>query len=126
MTLTAPNRAHNIAVADARAFASKLAKLGMLLGDLHVNQQSGGGAEQADFVPLVEVEAGIETGTKVCIVAFFNGDWHNVALLKQAFGSGGSDGMATVAARLGKHNRDSVLVNIPGALKAIDKLIEKA
>lgn len=126
MTLTAPNSAHNIAVADAQKFASKLAKLGFVLGDLHINQQSGGGAEQADFVPLAELEAGIETGTKVCIVAFYGDDWHNVALLKQAFGAGGSDGLATVAARLGKHNRDAVLMNVPGALKAVDRLIDKA
>lgn len=126
MTLSAPNSAHNIAVSDARAFVGKLAKLGFVLGDLHVNQQSGGGAEQADYVPLVELEAGIESGTKVCIVAFYGDDWHNVALLKQAFGAGGSEGLATVAARLGKHNRDAVLMNVPGALKAIDKLIEKA
>lgn len=126
MTLTAPNSAHNITVADARAFASKLAKLGFILGDLHVNQQSGGGAELADYVPLAEVQASIEDGAKVCVIAFYNGDWHNVALLKQAFGVGGSEGLATVAARLGNYNRAAVLMGVPGAVKAIDKLIDKA
>lgn len=126
MTLSAPNSAYNITVADARAFASKLAKLGFILGDLHVNQQSGGGAEVADYVPLVEVQASIEDGTKVCVVAFYNGDWYNVALLKRAFSVGGAEGLATVAARLGNFNRAVVLMNVPGAVKAIDKLIDKA
>lgn len=124
MTLSAPNSAHNITVADARAFASKLAKLGFVLGDLHVNQQSGGGAEQADFVPVSDLE--IDPSMKVCIVAFFGDDWHNIALLKTAFGAGGSDGLATVGARLGRFNRDQVLMNVPGAVKAIDRLIDKA
>lgn len=126
MTLSAPNSAHNITVADARAFAAKLAKLGFVLGDLHVNQQSGGGAEQADYVPLVEVQSGIEDGAKVCVIAWYGDNWQNIALLKAAFGQGGSEGLATVGARLGKYDRNQVLMNVPGAVKAIDKLIDKA
>ena len=124
MTFAALNSAHNITVADAKAFTSKLAKLGLVLGDLHVNQQAGAGAENADYVPVTELT--IEDGAKVCLIAWYGADWHNIAGLKLVFGAGGTEGLAAVASRLGQFNKAQVLLNVPGAVKAIDKLIGKA
>lgn len=125
MRLSAQNSAHNISVADAIPFASKLARLGFFLGEMHVNEQSSGG-EEANYVPLNEVESIIENGQKVCMIAFYNGNWHNIALLKQAFGAGGSVGLAMLGVQLGHTNREEILLNVPGAIKAIDRLIDKA
>ena len=122
MTYKATNSAYNITIEAAEKFCNKLRALGFAVGKLHANGQAN--AELADYVPVDEL-AGLEPGEKYNLVAFSNGDWHNVAMLVQMFGSGTLTEFRRVAADL---NTDyySAALNIPGAAKAIEKLIEKA
>lgn len=122
MTYKAPNSAYNMTVSDAEKFVAKLRGLGFAVGKIHANGQAA--AEQADYVPVEEL-AGLEPGEKYNLVAFSGGDWHNIAMLVQFFGAGTLEEFRRVANELGKDWREALL-NIPGAVKAIEKLIEKA
>ena len=121
MTYKAPNSAYNMTVEAAQKFCDKLRALGFSVGKLHANGQAA--AEAADYVPVDELA--LEPGEKYNLVAFSNGDWHNIAMLAQMFGGGSLNEFRRVAADL---NTDyySAALNIPGAAKAIEKLIEKA
>ena len=122
MTYKAPNSAYNITVSAAEKFCNKLRALGFPVGKLHANGQAA--AEAADYVPVEEL-AGLEPGEKYNLVAFSAGDWHNIALLVQTFGSGSLEEFRRVCAEFGADYR-AQLLNIPGAAKAIEKLIDKA
>lgn len=121
MTYKAPNSAYNITIEAAEAFCNKLRALGFAVGKLHANGQAS--AESADYVPVDELA--LEPGEKYNLVALASGDWHNVAMLVQMFGGGSIEEFKRVAADLATDWRSAVL-NIPGAAKAIEKLIEKA
>ena len=122
MTYKAPNSAYNITIADADKFLAKLRGLGFVVGKIHANGQAA--AELADYVPVDEL-AGLEPGEKYNLLTFSGGDWHNIAMLVQVFGTGTIEEFRRVANELAKDWREALL-NIPGAVKAIEKLIEKA
>lgn len=121
MTYKASNSAYNITVAAAEKFCNKLRALGFPVGKLHANGQAN--AELTDYVPVEELA--LEPGEKYNLVAFSAGDWHNIALLVQTFGSGSLEEFRRVCAEFGTDYRGQLL-NIPGAAKAIEKLIDKA
>jgi len=121
MTYKATNSAHNMTIEAAEKFVAKLRALGFPVGKLHANGQAA--AEAADYVPVDEL-AGLEPGEKYNLVAFIAGDWHNIAMLVQMFGGGSVEEFKRVAADLETDWRSAIL-NIPGAVKAIEKLIEK-
>lgn len=122
MTYKATNSAYNITIEAAEKFVAKLRALGFPIGKLHANGQAN--AELADYVPVEEL-AGLEPGEKYNLVAFSSGDWHNIAMLVQMFGGGSLEEFRRVCADFGVDYRTQIL-NIPGAAKAIEKLIEKA
>jgi hypothetical protein len=121
MTYKATNSAHNMTVEAAEKFVAKLRALGFPVGKLHANGMAA--SEAADYVPVEELA--LEPGEKYNLVAFAGGDWHNLAMLAQMFGGGSVEEFKRVAADLATEWRSAIL-NIPGAAKAIEKLIEKA
>ena len=123
MSTYALNRAENISVADATALLGKLAALGLYFGPIHVNESSGGPAN-ANIIPLDEVDEKLDL---MCLVAYAAGNWHNLAMLKLTFGSGGMDGFKRVYNDLYVGaDYNSAVLNIPGVGSAIDKFIRKA
>ena len=122
MTYKATNSAYNITIEAAEKFCNKLRALGFPIGKLHANGQAN--AELADYVPVDEL-AWLEPGEKYNLVAFSAGEWHNIAMLVQMFGGGSLEEFRRVCADFGVDYR-AQLLNIPGAAKAIEKLIEKA
>jgi hypothetical protein len=122
MTYKATNSAYNITVEAAEKFVAKLRALGFPVGKLHANGQAA--AEAADYVPVEEL-AGLEPSEKYNLVVFSSGDWHNVAMLMQMLGGGSLEEFRRVCADFCVDYRTQIL-NIPGAAKAIEKLIERA
>ena len=128
MTLSAPNSAHNITVDDALAFVSKLARLGLYVGPIHVNETSAG-ASEANYIPLSGL-ADVPSDP-ICCLVWGGTDWHNVAQLRMtlnAVGKGGEiEGFKRVARQLKPTSvPEAELMNIPGAAAAVAKLISKA
>ena len=121
MMFKAPNAEYNMTVAAAAGFKAKLAALGIIFGDLHLNGQSAG--EQAEFVPVED--AGIAAAEEVNVVARINGAWHNMAMLKKEFGGGSIEEFRRLCADC-RLDADQRLLNIPGAMAAIEALIAKA
>jgi hypothetical protein len=122
-TYAALNRAENISVADASALLGKLAALGLYFGPIHVNESSGGPAN-ANIIPLDEVDEKLDL---MCLVAYAAGNWHNLAILKLTFGSGGMDGFKRVYNDLYvSADANQAIINIPGMGAAMDKFIKKA
>jgi hypothetical protein len=120
MVFKAQNAEYNTTVVAASAFKSKLAALGIISGNLHVNGHATG--EEADYVDVAE--AGLD-GDKYDIIARINGDWHNMAMLEKEFGGGTVQEFERVCGDC-KLEHKAALLNIPGAVEAIAVLIAKA
>ncbi len=124
MPLSAPNSADNIKIDDAKAFLSKLAKLGLYAGPLCINE-SADGPQQANYV-LAE-NFSLEGDTAYNFIVHTGRDWRNVAKMKLAFGAGGMTGFQRLydeAVDFG--NSTLAILNIPGVGAAVDRIINKA
>lgn len=114
------NSANNIKIAEAKAFVEKLRALGIPAGELRLNGMEAGG--QADFVPVESVDTN-QDETYCCLV-FINGDFHNVANMKRMLGGGTLVEFKRVAEDCSLDG-DTAALNIPGAAKAIEKIIQR-
>lgn len=122
MILKDLNSANNIKIAEAKAFVDKLRALGIPAGELRLNGMVEGGGV-ADFVPVDSVETNPDEAYS-CLV-FINGDFHNVANMKRMLGAGTLVEFKRVAEDCSLDG-DTAALNIPGAAKAIEKIIQKA
>jgi hypothetical protein len=123
----APNRAENITIADASALLATFAKLGLYFGPMHANETIGGG-NAANFVPLDELALPeVELREPLNLQSFGGSDWHNIAMLKQTWGNGGTEAFKRVYNMLRPGaDASAAILSIPGVGAAVDKLIKKA
>lgn len=125
MTFISPNKAENIGIETAGAFIDKLNRLGFRFSSLYLDEDDTG--PMASAATLVSEVPELDPAGKYNVIAFAGGDWHNVAQLHRQFGAGTLQDFKEVHADVYRgHNPDLALLNIPGAAKAIEKLIEKA
>jgi len=123
--LQAPNKADNAIIADAAKFCDKLTKLGFRIGPLHINETVAG--ETVAAIAPLEAFEGLEADKPYCLVVWAGGDWHNVAQLVRMWGAGTAQDFREVYYDIYPGgDANSGLLNIPGATKAIEKLIDKA
>lgn len=123
--LQAPNKADNIIIADAAKFCAKLNELGFRLGPLHINETVSGEAVAA-IAPIESFE-GLEADKPYNVVAWAGGDWHNIAQLVRMWGAGTAQDFREVFTDIYPGaDANAGLLNIPGATKAIEKIIQKA
>jgi len=121
MNFTALNASQNIKLSDAREFVRKLRALGFTIGNIHANAQAS--ASEANIVDIAELA--LEEDGKYDLVIRGTRDWHNLALLRLMFGGGTLVEFQRLAQDLEPYKESNVL-NIPGAAKAIENLIKKA
>ena len=123
--LQAPNKADNVIIADAAKHCAKLNNLGFRVGPLHINETVAG--ETVAAIAPIEAFEGLEADKPYCLVVWAGSDWHNVAQLIRMWGEGTAQDFREVYTDIypGK-DANAGLLNIPGATKAIEKLIEKA
>ena len=129
MNFVSPNKADNISIADAQAFVGKMKALGVPFGPLHVDETEGVGGSVSSFVPISELPEGeLNADGKYCIQAYSGKDFHVIAALKMKFESREPlSGFQAVCDEVGYTNMGgNVLLGIPGANAAIEKLIRKA
>ena len=125
MPFISPNKADNITIADATAFLSKLSKIGFRFGPLNLDDDDIGGF--ASGATPVSEAVDLDSGTKYNCIAFAGGDWHSVAKLVLMWGEGTAQDFREVWCDVYRNmDANSALLNIPGATKAIEKIIEKA
>jgi hypothetical protein len=114
--------AENIRIPEAEAFRQKLARLGIVAGEVHLNGVSAG-AEVADIVPASSQETN-EAEAYNCLI-WIGREWRNVAMLRRMLGSETVSEFRSLATECGL-NPDSAILGIPGAAKAIEKLLRAA
>lgn len=125
MTFASPNKADNITIAVATAFLAKLTKLGFRFGPLHLDDDDIGGFASG-ATPVSEIPD-LDGAQKYNCIVYAGGDWHNVAQMVLMFGEGTLQDFREVFTDVyPNQDPDLALLNIPGAAKAIEKLIEKA
>lgn len=123
MSLSAPNSADNIKIADAAEFLAKISKLGLYAGPLHINESAA--SQVANFVPISQFVLDPEVAYN-CVV-HTGKDWRNVAKMKLAFGEGGIMGFSRLHDESGAPGSAALaILNIPGVGKAVDKIINGA
>lgn len=125
MTFQSPNKADNITLAAAQVFVDKLNRLGFRLGELYLDDDDAvvaSGATRPSEVP------DLDPTEKYNVLVFGGGDWHNVAQMVRMWGGGTLQDFAEVWTDVYGSFADPnrAILNIPGAQKAIEKLIEKA
>lgn len=125
MPFVSPNKADNVTIDAANAFLSKLAKIGFRFGALHLDDDDVPGF--ASGATLVSEIPDLDPATKYNCIVFGGGDWHNVAKMVLMFGEGTAQDFRELWCDVYRgSDANSAMLNIPGATKAIEKLIEKA
>jgi len=127
MNFISPNKADNVTIAVAAAFVGKLQRLGFRVSALHLDESEGGPSETS-YVPVADVPAEeLSADTKYNCIVYCGGNWHNVAKLILEWGTGRLQDFIELAVNLAPGSDPNQLaMNIPGAAKAVEKLMEKA
>lgn len=125
MSFVSPNKADNISIATATDFCGKLSRLGFRLSPLHINETVAGAAE-ASYIPVSDIPAE-DLQDKYNVIVHAGGDWHNVAKLILQWGTGTAQDFREVFNDISRGgDANAALLNVPGAVKAIERLIKSA
>lgn len=126
MSYTSFNAANNITVAEAQAFVDKMRGLGLPFGELHVDENEGGGSEGTSIVAISDLPEGeLEEGEKYYIKAFCIKDFHGIADLKRRMQTAIEPimGFDHVCDEIGV-DTETAMLKIPSVNKAIIKALQ--
>lgn len=127
MQYQSPSKHDNVEPRKAQAFIAMLARLGVQTGELFFDENDSPSG-QSSYVPLDEADIdSYSMDVPHNVLVFNSGNYHNVAHLIRMWGKGTPQDFREVVDELfyGRDNSQALL-NIPGAMKAIEKLIQKA